>query len=245
MVNPEDVDELAKCLIQSGRRGGVVIIDTLARAAAGLDENASRDMGQIIQAASKLQDLVGGLVVLVHHTGKDGNKGPRGHSSFMASLDAAIRVDQKGRRRTWTLDKAKDAEDGKEHDFELEKVNLGVDDLGNQTSSCVVVPVGGPRSACKSDQIPRGEFQEFVWKVINHGHEHSTEHGKSGAPDGRPRIHITELLELAREQLTHIDRKRVPERIKKAIEDMLKRGLITGADGWYWFPNIPENSRNH
>jgi hypothetical protein len=235
------VDELAACLIQSGRCDGVLIIDTLARAAAGLDENSSREMGQVIEAASRLQREVGGLVVLVHHTGKDGSKGPRGHSSLLAALDAAIRVDQKGNRRTWTLDKAKDAEDGREHDFELEVVNLTRDEWDHHTSSCVVVPVGVPRFAAVSDQMPRGEIQEFVWKAIKTEQERSHDRGRGGAPEDMPCVHFTRLIELGREQLTKLDPHRVRERIKNATDSLLERGVIKGDDGWYWLPKFPES----
>lgn len=241
LVNANDVIELAACLMQSGQQDGVVIIDTLSRAAVGLDENSSRDMGLIIDSANKLQKMVGGLVVLVHHTGKDGNKGPRGHSSLMASLDAAIRVDKKGKRRIWTVDKAKDAEDGRNHDFELEIVNLGVDQHDNPTSSCVVVPVGGPRFVITSDQMPRGAVQEFVWKTIKTEQERSQDFGKGGAPEGMPCVHLTRLVELGRKQLTKIGQLRVRERVKNAADGLLERGVIKGGDGWYWFPKFPEN----
>ena len=70
--------------------GAVVFLDTLNRAAPTADENSSKDMGEILSAAKLLQSLINGLVVLVHHTGKDATKGLRGHSSLFAALDAAV-----------------------------------------------------------------------------------------------------------------------------------------------------------
>lgn len=94
-----DVLELAKAVISAGGANGLVIIDTLNRAAPGADENSSVDMGKIIAAAKELQSLIGGLVLLVHHTGKDARRGLRGHSSLYASLDAAIEVIKTDSRR--------------------------------------------------------------------------------------------------------------------------------------------------
>ncbi|MFM7011067.1 MAG: AAA family ATPase [Betaproteobacteria bacterium] len=242
LANPADVDALGDCLLQSGRRDGVVIIDTLARAALGLDENSSKDMGLIINGANTLQKMVGGLVVLVHHTGKDGSKGPRGHSSFMAALDAAIRVDKKAKRRIWTLDKAKDAVDGKEHDFELEVVDMGVDDRNNPIATCVVVQVGAPKIARKSDQLPQGALQEFVWNAIKTEMEHTREWGNGGNSERVPGVHLARLIELGHKQLTNIESKRVKERVKDAVDGLMKRGLITWCDGYYWIPKTPENS---
>ncbi len=63
--------------------------------------------------------MTGGLVVLVHHTGKDATKGLRGHSSLFAALDAAIEVSRSGERREWILAKSKDGRDGSTHPFKL------------------------------------------------------------------------------------------------------------------------------
>ncbi|WP_054304479.1 AAA family ATPase [Gemmobacter sp. LW-1] len=132
----QDIQELANICPQ----GCVVAIDTLNRASPGLDENSGKDMGVIIAAASRLQRLIGGLVILVHHTGKDAEKGLRGHSSFPAAVDGSLIVGRDGDARTFTLDKVKDGEDGKAFGFKLEIVKVGKDEDGDDITSCVVVP---------------------------------------------------------------------------------------------------------
>jgi hypothetical protein len=147
-----DVQELAESIAAAGAAGGVVCIDTLNRAAPGADENSSQDMGLIIEAAKALQMALGGLVLLVHHTGKDAGKGLRGHSSLFAALDAAIEVSREGDSRAWKVAKSKDGQDGNEHPFRLEVVELGEDGDGEPVTSCVIAPeeapVGGKRG-CK------------------------------------------------------------------------------------------------
>jgi putative DNA primase/helicase len=49
-------------------------------------------MGHAIHAAKLIQQGLGGLVLLVDHSGKDASKGPREYSSLFAALDAAIEV---------------------------------------------------------------------------------------------------------------------------------------------------------
>lgn len=132
----EDVDMLARDI----PTGAVVFLDTLNAAAPGLDENSSRDMGLILEAAKKLQRLTGGLVVLVHHCGKDGSKGLRGHSSLLAALDCAVEVGRNGDARHWRIAKAKEAEDGKRRGFRLKAVGIGCDEGGEPETSCVVEP---------------------------------------------------------------------------------------------------------
>ena len=103
LTDPRDVKDLATVV----PAGAVVFIDTLNRAAPTADENSSKDMGEILEAAKRLQSLTGGLVVLVHHTGKDATKGLRGHSSLFAALDAAVEVSRDGDRRDGELPKPK------------------------------------------------------------------------------------------------------------------------------------------
>lgn len=120
--------------------GAVVFIDTLNRAAPTADENSSKDMGAILQAAKSLQAATGGLVVLIHHTGKDASKGLRGHSSLFAAMDAAVEVSRDGDSREWKIAKAKDGQDGRAHPFALEALTLHVDAHGDAETSCVVLP---------------------------------------------------------------------------------------------------------
>ena len=70
----------------------IIVIDTLNQSAAGCDENSNVDMSLIVSRAKIIADAIKGLVLLVHHTGKDASKGLRGHSSLNAALDVAIEV---------------------------------------------------------------------------------------------------------------------------------------------------------
>ena len=130
----EDVESLAADIPE----GAVIFIDTLNAASPGLDENSSRDMGLILEAAKKLQQITKGLVVIVHHSGKDASKGLRGHSSLYAAMDAVIEVSRNGDSRYWRLAKSKEGRDGIRRGFRLKSVGLGYDEDGEPITSCVV-----------------------------------------------------------------------------------------------------------
>jgi len=51
----------------------LVVVDTLARAMVGGDENSSRDMGLFIRACNEIQRKLGCAVLLIHHTNKLGD----------------------------------------------------------------------------------------------------------------------------------------------------------------------------
>lgn len=69
----------------------LVIVDTLAMAMIGGDENSARDMGRIIQSARSIQLDADCAVVFVHHTNKGGVI-ERGSSALRGASDVMIRV---------------------------------------------------------------------------------------------------------------------------------------------------------
>ena len=143
LLNTKDLRDLIIAIKSNQMGDGIVIIDTLNRAVPGMDENSSVDMGHAINACKLIQQGVGGLVLLVHHSGKDASKGMRGHSSLHAALDAAIEVKRSGDEREWSVAKAKDGADGKAHPFMLEVVDMGEDEDGDPITSCVIRPIAG------------------------------------------------------------------------------------------------------
>lgn len=135
LTTAQDIADLASVV----PTGAVVFLDTLRRAAPTADENASKDMGEIIEGAKRLMVAINGLVIVVHHTGKNESQGMRGHSSLLGALDASIEVSREGDRRSWKSDKVKEGEDGGISPFKLEIVNVGFDDDNEMITSCVVV----------------------------------------------------------------------------------------------------------
>lgn len=114
----------------------LIVIDTLSRSLAGGDEN--RDLPTAIAVCDRLRDRLHATLVLVHHTGKDADKGPRGHSSLFAAVDTSLCVQDDGGKRTAIVDKARDAVHGTALPFSLRPVSLGTDDDGDAISTCIV-----------------------------------------------------------------------------------------------------------
>jgi hypothetical protein len=89
---PEKGSDLATlCRAVAERRPALVIIDTLAVAFPGIDENSSEGMGRVVAAARKITAL-GPAVLIVHHDTKAEGDTPRGHSLFNGALDTAIKL---------------------------------------------------------------------------------------------------------------------------------------------------------
>ena len=229
----DDVGELAKAIIASGGAGGMVIIDTLNRAAPGADENSSVDMGQIIAAAKQLQNLTGGLVLLVHHTGKDATKGLRGHSSLYAALDGAIEVTATDTRKAWSVAKSKDDITGDAHPFKLEVVELGTDDDGDEITSCVVVPDDSTEAIKQAKRPMLRSNQKIANEALGEALRKSPHTGKEGAPAGRPCIQYTDAVAIVAERIP-ADAKHKTSRAKVAITGLVERGFLAMKGDWLW-----------
>lgn len=70
----------------------LVVIDTLSRCSGGADENSNTDMAKVIAAADILQQRFHCTVLIVHHAGKDRDRGPRGASSLIGNTETIIEV---------------------------------------------------------------------------------------------------------------------------------------------------------
>lgn len=227
LTSPQDVTDLAAVV----PAGAVVVIDTLNRAAPTADENSSSDMGQILQAAKRLQDLTAGLVLVIHHTGKDVSRGMRGHSSLFAAMDAVVEVSRDGDRREWKVAKSKDGQDGDAHPFKLQIETLGADDHGDPITSCVVVQDHTERDV-KRAKVPQGGNQSLVYSAIR-GMFKDGISGKPGAPPLRPCIELEAAVIRGASSLTCDSDKRT-SRTRLAITGLVSRGVLGLNEGYLW-----------
>lgn len=227
-----DVPDLAAAILAAVGMGAVVFIDTLNRAAPTADENSSRDMGEILEGAKELQRLTAGLVVLIHHTGKDAARGLRGHSSLFAALDAAIEVTRDGDRREWKVPKVKDGQDGAAHPFRLEVVQLAPDADGEPVSSCVVRRDMAAADVARA-KLPQGGNQRIVLDALRPMFKASPRFGMGGAPASRPSIELEPALSTAGAALPCPSDRRT-ERTREAITGLVARGVLGCGDGWLW-----------
>jgi hypothetical protein len=214
--------------------GAVVFIDTLNRAAPNTDENSSRDMGEILEAAKRLQSLTGGLVVPIHHSGKDISKGLRGHSSLLAAMDAAIEVTRDDDHREWKVAKSKDGEDGKVHPFRLAIETLGLDVYGEPITSCTVRPDTSAQDI-KRAKVPQGGNQKLVYEAIR-GLFKDGRVGKPGAPPLRPCIELEAAISAGAAALACETSRRVT-RTRAAITGLIAHGVLGLNEGWLWTAN--------
>ncbi len=143
-ASPESVQQVIQAArdvkVASGMPVRLIILDTLARCFGGSDENAAKDMGAFIQGCDAIKAATQATVLIIHHSGKDQDKGARGSSAFRAALDVEFNVRREGDGGALILSctKMKDAEEPPRRAYDLNSVNLYVDDDGDQITSLVL-----------------------------------------------------------------------------------------------------------
>lgn len=232
LAQSDQIEELGAVIPDSG----VVIIDTLNRAAPGLDENSSQDMGRVLAGMKRLQEITGGLVLIVHHTGKDASKGLRGHSSLFAALDGAIEVERSSNSRCWSAAKVKDGEDGKQVLFKLNVIDLGKDSDGDTVTSCAVSEDTGAIFQAKP---PSGKHQNVALSAIRRALGASSSTGQGGAPSGSACLRFEEAVTQSAPELVGVEKKRRAARAREAVQGLissghLHRGLDDNEEEWVW-----------
>ena len=116
----------------------LIVVDTLARAISGGNENDAEDMGSLIKTGDLLRQQAPAHVMWIHHSGKDQAKGARGHSSLRAATDTEIEVVAAGPNRQASVTKQRDMECEGAFPFTLRVVELGANRRGKAVTSCVV-----------------------------------------------------------------------------------------------------------
>ena len=231
-----DLGALAEAVRAAECSNGLIAVDTLNAASPGADENSSVDMGRIIEGAKHLQREVGGLILLIHHAGKDTGRGLRGHSSLTGAVDAIIEVtrDESGDRREWRVERAKDGPESDPLPFALSVVELGEDEDGEPLTSCVIEPREREETTRNKSRPPGGN-QKTALKAIGDALKLSGDYGKGGAPGFRPCISFDKAVEVAAAALP-VERERQRERARLAIQGLVSAGHLGYGEDWIWLP---------
>jgi hypothetical protein len=85
-------DTAEEMFFDSGSEPELVVIDTLARAMAGADENSTADMGAVIGSLDWMRREWKCTVLLLHHTGHATADRARGSSALYAALDSEFLI---------------------------------------------------------------------------------------------------------------------------------------------------------
>lgn len=237
----------ARDISEAGYTLALVLVDTWHASLGGADEQAAADAGHALKPFREAVEELGVFTLIVHHPGKDLERGARGSSALRAAVDTELEIRVPGFdgpkakpaaiARRVTLTKQRDGAVGEDFHFRLNTVQLGRDDDGDPWTTCTVLPCDAPAG----DGVkPKGKHDARLDRALTsslaeHGGErvpmrmvrgYFNNAGPADEADGACRMAWSRALKNAREA-----------------------GLIEtdSCDEWIWSSNLPasEASQRH
>lgn len=223
-------------------RAGLIVLDTLARAFPGLDENDGRSMGRAVRLLRRLCEG-GRALLVVHHGAKAGSSNgtggatPRGHSILNGDADLTLRVEVPEDReapRTVHLGKNRNGTTLQPLAFTIRAEVLGTDEDGDPITAPVAEETEGdaPRRARLSPRertaltflhdaiADAGEPLPAAWRM----------------PSGLRGVTLARwAAECERRGLTLSDNPKSRRDVfNRAAATLRDKGLVATRDGWAW-----------
>lgn len=177
----------------------LIIVDTVARAMTGYDENSTRDMGLFIQACNHLMKRLDCAVLLVHHTNKGGQE-ERGSGALRGASDAMIRIYKEDDVILAECAKTKDAEPFETEAYRL--ISIEYETKSGVLKSGVLIPED---MVVNTEDSPLSVAQKKVLDCL----------GQSANADGLGREDIRQATHLAYSTIT------------RALSSLMNRGFIS------------------
>jgi hypothetical protein len=162
---PGDVEKLIVDLKAAGiEKTALITIDTLNRSIHG-SESKDEDMGAYVQAADRLREVFGGLVLVIHHCGINGER-PRGHSSLTGAVDAQLKAERSPAGKVMVdVEFLKDG--GSEGDrIVLTPITVGEASDGSDITSCIIEASDGD-AAPKQKRPHLPPLAKIALKALN------------------------------------------------------------------------------
>jgi RecA-family ATPase len=219
-----------------------VVIDTVARALLGADENSATDMGKFVKACDTIKEHTNAAVLGIHHSGKDGGKGMRGSSALLGAVDTSIAVKKSVDVITLSTEKQKDAEPADDMLFKMNVAEVGL--IADESSVYL--------SKCSADEINanKASLNESQIKAMNCLRDATDKNGQINVGIARDSFNYW-LAE--KEELDPTDAKakaRLRMAWKRALDALLEANIVLFAVGqktatWMQETNSSEQGANN
>lgn len=210
----DDSDDLEQLLAAvEAEQPKLIVIDTVAIAFPGLEENDAASMGRVIAVGRQLAEH-GAAVVFIHHGTKADGSTPRGHSLFNGALDFSMQVEKgddgivrgrlrKNRRGTTERDIA----------FRIGVEELGEDEDGDPITAAVAEELTA-NEAARPKKIPAS--QRALLDILEGLEAEGTVTNEQWMEVASEGFHVSQSEDLKSRQRT----------CRRARADLAKLGLI-------------------
>lgn len=211
------------------RRPSLVIIDTLAMAFPGLEENSAEGMGRVVSVARSLTKW-GAAVILVHHDTKDGQQQlPRGHSLLNGALDVSIHLSKDDGIVRAKLTKNRNGSTERDMAFIIGTRTLGLDEDGDSITAAVCREI---------DHAPEREERLTPSAKAALDIFHDLIDGREAVPEEEWRKACVDGRTVSASDKPDSRAKT----FKRAVEELTRRGKVVFRDGEYGPSEQPRES---
>ena len=214
----------------------LLVIDTLARAMPGADENSAQEVGAVIAAADHLKDVFSCTVALVHHEGKDSGRGARGTSALRGAWDAAYQIVSRGKRMILTVIDQKEAEAGQVLRFVMEEVAVGI----GRSSLVPVLDETTVQEVSEREKPPRdiSGHAGLVLRALHDvmaGPESAVLPPFDGLPQGNTRgVPVETLRRKVYERMPTVSQVARQKAFVRSVQNLMRMRAIGVRDPWIW-----------
>ncbi|UWP90191.1 AAA family ATPase [Aliiroseovarius crassostreae] len=165
---PELIEQLKKHLPRCETAISLIIIDTFIHAIADLNENFSNEMSIATSGAQTIAEELDAHVLLVHHTGRDEDKGGRGSSAIRTNVDSefTIKKDDDTGACIVNTTKQRNMAGDLRFSYELERVKLCTDEEGVDRFTVKATIVDGSLSTDDVAPLKFSSLQAAAWTAL-------------------------------------------------------------------------------
>jgi hypothetical protein len=163
----EEMALLVQAIDAAGIAPKMVVVDTLSKFSAGMDENSNQEVAAYLAQLSRfVRERYDATVLIVAHSGHGDSDRPRGASALMANPDAEYIVKRAAQPNTHvevTRQRFKDTGELSNLAYEAEIVDLGAADrYGERLTSLVMREAVAHGDKPVSAQLPQGKAQKTI-----------------------------------------------------------------------------------
>ncbi len=204
----EEMALLVEAMDKAGIRPTLVVIDTLSKFSAGMDENSNQEVAAYLAAVSRfIRERYDASVLIVAHSGHGDADRPRGASALMANPDSEFIVKRAAQPNTHvevTRQRFKDTGELPNLAYEAEVIDLGAADrYGERLTSLVMRQSVAQGEKPISAQAPQGKSQRTLLFALRERQKRSEtplvwtmqELRQIGKECGLPRSSVHEAVE--------------------------------------------------
>lgn len=216
------------------RLPSLIVIDTLAMAFPGLEENTAEGMGRVVAVARSLTKW-GAAVILIHHDTKDGQQGlPRGHSLLNGALDVSIHLTKDDGIVRGRLTKNRNGALDQDIAFTIGTPMLGMDEDGDpiRTAVCVELdPADAPERKERISPSAAAALRVLGDLIERDGVEVG---GRRGVPQELWRATCIDGIEVSNAESRGSRR----ATFSKVLRELREKGRVEILDGYCFRPVI-------